>query len=234
MHHAGSVPADGLPMLTGVPFAVMINPEMKGTENMAMNIYIDFDDCLCETGRAFAALARDLFGKNVPYEEMRHFNLRDAFDLTDEQYQLLLVKGHEPDMLLSFEETPGASAVINEWIRGGHHVSVITGRPFSSYEPSRLWLDRHGLDKVSLYCLDKYGRENFIESSAFSLTLNDYRRMKFDYAIEDSPLAFRFFDHLPQLKVMVFDRPWNREAAFPDNRFRRCCDWETIRANIPG
>ena len=55
-----------------------------------MNIYIDFDDCLCETGRAFGILAADLFGKNVPYEEIRCFNLQQAFDLTDEQYDELL------------------------------------------------------------------------------------------------------------------------------------------------
>ena len=48
-----------------------------------MNIYVDFDDCLCETGRAFADLASDLFGKAVPYEEMRYFNLQKAFDLTN-------------------------------------------------------------------------------------------------------------------------------------------------------
>lgn len=199
-----------------------------------MKIYIDFDDCLCETGRAFTGIVSDMFGISLPYEDMRYFNLQKSFRLTDEQFDRLMIRSHEPDILLSFEETPGASETVREWISRGWEVSVITGRPFSAYEPSRTWLDRHGLREAPLYCLDKYGRENFIESSAFSLTLNDYRRMKFDYAIEDSPLAFRFFDHLPQLKVMVFDRPWNREAAFPDNRFRRCCDWETIRANIPG
>ena len=199
-----------------------------------MNIYVDFDDCLCETGRAFAVLAHDLFGKDVPYEEMREFNLRDAFGLTDEQYQLLLLRGHEPEVLLSFEETPGASAALNGWIGAGHHVAVITGRPFSSYEPSRLWLDRHGLERIPLYCLDKYGRENFIENSAFSLKPEDYRRMKFDYAVEDSPLAFRFFDHLPLLKVMVFDRPWNRAAALPNGNYCRCRGWESIQACIPG
>ena len=51
-----------------------------------MKFYIDFDDCLCETGRAFAVLAAELFGKQVPYEEMKHFNLRDSFDLTEAQY----------------------------------------------------------------------------------------------------------------------------------------------------
>ena len=52
-----------------------------------MNIYVDFDDCLCETGRAFSGLAYDLFGKDIPYEEMRYFNLQKAFELTDEQYE---------------------------------------------------------------------------------------------------------------------------------------------------
>ena len=199
-----------------------------------MRIYVDFDDCLCETGRAFARLVSDMFGKNVPYEEMRYFNLQKAFDLTDEQYEQLLINGHEPEMLLSYEETPGASTVINEWIRNGHDVSVITGRPYSSYEASRTWLDRHGLQDARLYCLNKYGRDNFIKNSDFSLEPDDYFRMKFDYAVEDSPLAFSFFDHLPDLKVMVYDRPWNRMSAFPNDNYRRCYDWESIRKNIAG
>ena len=199
-----------------------------------MNIYVDFDDCLCETGRAFASLAADLFGIRVPYEEMRHFNLQKAFCLTDEQYGRLLAEGHEPEVLLSFEETPGAPETIREWIAGGHSVSVITGRPYSTYETSRLWLDRHGLRDARLYCLDKYGRENFIKDSEFSLKLEDYYEMKFDYAVEDSPLAFRFFDHLPDLRVLVFDRPWNREAVFPNDRYRRCFDWESIRKITAG
>ena len=197
-----------------------------------MNIYVDFDDCLCETGRAFAGLAADLFGCDVPYEGMRYFNLQKAFRLTDEQYDLLLARGHEPDLLLSFEETPGAPEVIRGWLGQGHNVSVITGRPFSAYEPSRAWLDRHGLRDVPLCCLDKYGRENFLRGSAFSLTLEDYYKMHFDFAVEDSPLAFRFFDHLPDLRVLVFDRPWNREAAFPNGRYRRCLNWESVRKAV--
>ena len=195
-----------------------------------MNIYVDFDDCLCETGRAFSTLAAEMFGIDIPYEHMRFFNLQQAFDLSDEQYDRLLVRGHEPEMLLSFEETPGASRVINEWLSRGHSVSVITGRPFSTYKPSRAWLDNHGLQDVKVYFLDKYGRENFLKNSDFSLKLDDFFRMKFDYAVEDSPLAF--FDHLPDLKVMVFDRPWNRMPELPGSNYRRCPDWETIRANV--
>ena len=195
-----------------------------------MNIYVDFDDCLCESGRSFARLVHELFGKDVPYEEMHHFNLQKAFDLTDEQYERLLIKGHEPEVHLSLEETPGASSVIREWIRNGHEVSIITGRPYSTYEVSRLWLDRHGLQDAELYCLDKYGRENTDGDRRFSLKPEDYFRMKFDYAVEDSPLAFEFFDHLPELQVMVFDRPWNRMHELPGSNYHRCRDWESIRA----
>ncbi|MBO4367795.1 MAG: 2-dehydropantoate 2-reductase [Clostridia bacterium] len=197
-----------------------------------MNIYVDFDDCLCETGKAFSRLVSELFGKNVPYEDMRYFNLQEAFGLTDDQYELLLVKGHEPEELLSYLETPGASRVINEWLKNGHDVSVITGRPYRCYEPSRVWLDRHGLRDAKLYCLDKYGREDPAKNTGFSLSLEDYYKMKFDYAVEDSPLAFRFFDHLPDIRVMVFDRPWNRQSAFPNGSYRRCRDWDSIKANI--
>lgn len=45
--------------------------------------------------------------------------------------------GHIPENLLDYEETPGVSKVINKWVDEGHEVSVVTGRPFDSYEPSR-------------------------------------------------------------------------------------------------
>ena len=53
--------------------------------------------------------------------------------------------------------------------------------------------------------------------------------MPFDYAVEDSPTAFQFFEHLPELRVLVYDRPWNQQCVFPGENFTRCFDWETIR-----
>ena len=197
-----------------------------------MHIYVDFDDCLCETARSFSNLAMEMFGINVPYEEIRFFELDRSFGLDDVQYEQFMIRGHQPEVLLSYEETPGASLVINEWISGGHEVSVITGRPFSAYEPSRKWLDNHGLEKARLYCLNKYGRDSFIKNSDFSLSLEDYYKMKFDFAVEDSPKAFRFFDHFPDLRVLVFDRPWNRECVFPNDHYTRCFNWESIRSHI--
>ncbi len=199
-----------------------------------MKIYVDFDDCLCETARYFSELAVEMFDKHVPYEKIRFFELDRSFDLDDEQYERFMIRGHEPEVLLSYDETPGASDVINEWMEKGHEVSVITGRPFSAYEPSRQWLDDHGLQNVRLYCLNKYGRDSFIKNSDFSLELEDYYKMDFDLAVEDSANAFKFFDHLPNLRVIVFDRPWNRECVFPNENYTRCFDWESIRRIAEG
>lgn len=197
-----------------------------------MRIYVDFDDCLCETARAFSKLATEMFGKDVPYENIRYFELDKSFDLNAEQYERFMIRGHEPEVLMSFEEIPGASEVINEWTDSGHEVLVITGRPLSAYEPSRMWLDDHGLKHVRLYCLNKYGRDSFIKNSDFNLELEDYYKMSFDCAVEDSPRAFKFFDHLPDLKVMVFDRPWNMDCTFPNENYKRCFSWEDIRTLI--
>ena len=142
-----------------------------------MNIYVDFDDCLCETARYFSKLLAEMFGKNVPYEEINYFNLQESFSLTDEDYDRMMTWAHKPEELLSIEETPGAVSTVNSWIDEGHDVSVITGRPLFAYEASRKWLDQHGLERVKLYCLDKYGRKNFIKDSTFSLQLEDYYKM---------------------------------------------------------
>lgn len=197
-----------------------------------MNIYVDFDDCLCETARYFSKLAARLYGIDVPYEKIRYFNLQKSFSLPDDKYDELMVEGHKPEVLLSFEETPGAVDTINTWLNKGHDVKIITGRPMSTYDVSRAWLDEHGLARVQMYCLDKYGRDNFIKNSTFGLKLEDYYKMHFDFAVEDSPHAFKFFDHLPDLKVLVFDRPWNKDCEFPGPNYKRCPDWKTISGNV--
>ena len=197
-----------------------------------MNIYVDFDDCLCETARHFSGLARELFGTNVPYEDINFFNLQKSFSLTDEQYECMMTEAHKPEVLLSYEETHGASDTVNGWLDEGHDISIITGRPYSAFDASRQWLDNHGLERVRLYCLDKYGRDNFIKNSEFSLKLEDYYKMHFDVAVEDSPHAFKFFDHLPDMKVLVYDRPWNRTAEFPGDNYKRCIDWNMIRERV--
>lgn len=193
-----------------------------------MKVYIDFDDVICETAKYFTKIAKELFDKEVPYQEVQFFNLQKSFDLSSEQYDELMRAGHLPENLLAYEETPGASEIINKWIDEGHEVSVITGRPFDAYEPSRKWLDEHQLERVPLFCVDKYGRETIRQDLTYSMTLEQLYRMTFDFAIEDSPAAFEHVQHFENCTVAVFHRPWNHAAELPNASFVRCDGWKEI------
>jgi len=193
-----------------------------------MKIYIDFDDVICETGAFFSEMVKELYGIDVPYQEVQFFNLKKAFDLNDEQYDELMRVGHTPENLLGYEETEGASDVINRWVDEGHDVSIITGRPFDAYEASRRWLDEHGLERVPIFFVDKYGRESFNMNCSYNMTLKQMYSMTFDFAIEDSPSAFEHVAHFENCIVAVFDRPWNHRTELPGDNFVRCKDWKEI------
>lgn len=193
-----------------------------------MKIYIDFDDVICETAFFFTQIAKELFGIEVPYEKVIYFNLQRSFGLTDKQYDELMKTGHFPENLLSYKETNNASKMINKWIDDGHEINIITGRPYDSYEPSRQWLDEHNLIKVPLFCVDKYGREIFNQNASYSMTLDQLYNMSFDFAIEDSPAAFEHLLHFNNCKVAVYNRPWNKQSALPNNNFIRCNNWIEI------
>ena len=47
-------------------------------------------------------------------EEIRFFDLNKSFSLNDARYEQFMMRGHQTDVLLSYEETPGASSVIND------------------------------------------------------------------------------------------------------------------------
>lgn len=198
------------------------------TWEIGVKIYIDFDDVICETAKYFTKIAKELFDIEVPYRQVQFFNLKKSFRLEEEQYEELMRVGHLPENLLAYEETVGACEVINKWVEEGHEISVITGRPFDAYEPSRKWLDDHGLERIPLMCVDKYGRENFNSECTYNLTLEQLYGMTFDFAIEDSPSAFEHVLHFADCRVAVFDRPWNSAVEFPNEQFVRCRSWKEI------
>ena len=39
-------------------------------------------------------------------------------------------------------------------------------------------------------------------------------------------------EHLSDLKVMVFDRSWNRDHKLPGANFKRCTGWDEIKKEI--
>ena len=89
-------------------------------------------------------------------------------------------------------------------------------------------MDQHGLGRVPLFCVDKYGRETFVQDFTYNMTLEQLYGMTFDFAVEDSPAAFEHVMHFDNCRVAVFDRPWNQTSEFPNDNFVRCKNWQKI------
>ena len=194
-----------------------------------MRIYVDFDDVLCETARALAVLARVMFGRQVPYPRIHAFDLHVAFDLDHRQHQALLDRAHEPGFLLGLRATPGAIAGLKAWLRAGHEVVVVTGRPAATYRDTSAWLARRGLVSLPVLYVDKYGRNHVSPPDAPpALSPEDLRREHFDVAVDDSPTALDALLARRTVRIIVFDRPWNRSYAPAHPRFLRCRDWPSL------
>lgn len=206
-----------------------------------MRIYVDFDDVLCETARYMADLAREFFDSQVPYEDIRHFNLRQSFTLNDHQFKTLMRHAHQPQSLASLPVTPDAVAGLKELRAAGHEITIVTGRPIESNRGSRAWLAEHGLETLPLIHLDKYGRifsENLEllpqgASPSTAMTLDEFKELSFDLAIEDAPLALDLLAELQNCPVLIYDRPWNRSYP-PHTNMRRVRSWQEIVEAVGG
>jgi uncharacterized protein len=201
-------------------------------------IYVDFDDVLCQTALGLTEILEREFGKQVAFDDIRHFNLAQSFQLSEADVDRLIAIAHTPEALTRFRPVPGAVASLRAWRESGAEVAVVTGRPTQTRDASRAWLDSNGVPYDRLYFLDKYARFTSHEPEADDyLTLDDLPGLGLRLAVEDSlEMAVRLAACLP-IPVVLMDRPWNRDMARIEprhgRRLTRCAGWPEILARFP-
>jgi len=196
-----------------------------------MRIYSDFDDVICETAQALSVLAKGMFGRDVPYENIEFFNLQKAFSLTDEEINRLMARAHETDFLVDLKPIPGAVTGVQALSAAGHEVIIVTGRQSLCHEGTSQWLRDHGLGHLEIVYVDKYRRApaTLPPGVPKMLTIDELHRLHFDVAIDDSPTALDLLAHRTQCHIIVFDRPWNRQYTGVPH-LRRAFTWQDILA----
>ena len=196
-----------------------------------MRIYIDFDDVLCETARALSVLAREMFGRDVPYENIEFFDLEKSFSLSEAELDQLMARAHEDDFLMNLEPTPGGADAIRAWEAAGHEVLIVTGRQPTCHSGSMKWLRKYGLAHMEIIYVDKYGRAPVAppEDAPIMINLEAFNQLHFDVAIDDSPAALDLLAPRHNCRTLIFDRPWNR--AYPlTPAMVRAASWSEILA----
>src|SRR5262245_42779098 len=194
-------------------------------------IYVDLDDVLCQTARHFLVVVEREFGKRFSYEQLTNFDIGTACGLRSEEREHLYRVVHEPDELMKMAPIDGALAVLKQWVNVGYEIAIVTGRPPASYEPTRSWLERHGVPHHSFTMVDKYGR--FATANTLAISLQELAACKFCWAVEDSLPMAQYLGGQMQIPVALIDCPWNHSAQNYLNVVRRV-DWTSIERIMPG
>lgn len=201
-------------------------------------IYVDLDDVLCETARAFLGVLSREFGKSVEFEEIAWFDLGRSFELEPPELEEFMRLVHEPEVLSAIQPVEGAVEVLGDWIAAGYEVAVVTGRPSTSYEVSREWLAEAGIPHHSLIFVDKYSRPGWAGDGTKVLPLSALGETPYCLAVEDSADMASYLAAKLGLQVLLFDRPWNRRLPPPveneaAGEIHRCNDWREIGERFP-
>lgn len=196
-------------------------------------IYVDLDDVLCETARAYLVLLETHFGKTATFDSMHSFNLGESFSLNPRELARLMSLGHDDGVLKHLATIPGAKRGLDTFRAIGYDITIVTGRPPSSEEATRFWLDANRIPYQQLIFVDKYGRSSGDGMHRRSLTLGELSQMTFVYAVEDSRDMAVFLSGQMGLPVALLDRPWNR-VDHDDQRVlspmvERFSDWSEIQ-----
>jgi len=171
-------------------------------------IYVDLDDCVCETCASLVEFARGRFGRDVRIGDMRDYDLRVSFSFDEETYRKFMREFHG-EMLEHIPETPGAVEVLKRWMGEGRGPVIVTGRPTYSHEITRRWLDARGMGGLRIIHVDKYATLFNDSPDPMITPFPALKGMGFEFAIEDAPNAVRMIKETELCPCVVFARPWN-------------------------
>ena len=189
-------------------------------------IYVDFDDVLADTTKSFLKILRREFDKSVNFEDIFSFDLKASFDLSESEYEHFFQRVHQPEVIMEFAPIDGAVGVLEEWIKLGYQIAIVTGRLTSAYEASLDWLSKYNVPYHSFMMVDKYSRENI--DTKIAVSMEKFSKMKFSLAVEDSAKMALHLSKKMGIPVALIDRPWNRGANL-NPRISRYTSWYDIQ-----
>lgn len=189
-------------------------------------IYVDIDDILADTSSSLIHIAEKEFRKKVPFEELTSFDLKVSFDLTQDEYEGFLDMAHQPDEILNLAPIQEAIQALEQWSASGYQISIVTGRPTSTYDTTLAWLTRHEVPYDNFFMVNKYARPSMDETIA--LPMQAFSEMKFHFAVEDSYDMAVYLAHSMDTQVLLYDRPWNRSTNH-NRKIKRFRSWEELK-----
>ncbi|MFA6006962.1 MAG: hypothetical protein WC764_04545 [Candidatus Paceibacterota bacterium] len=182
-----------------------------------MNIGLDFDGVIANTGFIKSLAAKRLFQKELPISCVKTSVAIANNILTDEQYKILRREIYDNYSWLV--ETPAISKSIesmNALIKSGHKLEIITARFPEGREHIESWLAKHSIN-VPLTCVG-YGVSKAQSAKDLDIFVED-----------DAKNLVGLIKYVP--KLFLFDQPYNLDEEVP-MEIGRAKDWDDLLSKI--
>jgi phosphoglycolate phosphatase-like HAD superfamily hydrolase len=180
---------------------------------MPVRIAVDIDSTLHQYWDQLAAVAKQRFGVDLPYEQQVTW---EVTLLRPEQLRACVAETHRAPHVLGAEPYPGAIEAIRAWHEAGHFIQVTSHRTGEAHAATARWLERIGLPYDELYCsYDKIAR--CVE-------------IGIDVLIDDSPENLLAAAEAGITPATIL-HPWNRDLCEEEDIV--CApDWPTLAQRL--
>ena len=200
-------------------------------------VYVDLDDVLSETGRAFLEVLQREFGKQVEWDDIHDYDLGVSLGMDEAQLTRFMHAVHRPEVLAAVEPMAGSLGALRAWAEQGYEIEVVTGRPSATRQVTLEWLTTREVPHHALIHVDKYAWEEELLGTSSGVPLIQLAGNGYCLAIEDSAEVSIHLTEILDAPIVVLDRPWNRRRleAYPDlnGRIVRCETWQQIFERFP-
>lgn len=174
----------------------------------SLNIGIDVDDCLIKTNiKKAVSLYNKKYKKNTMYEEM------DIYNFENKEIEKIFFEVHNKNMLKN-KIQKNAKKVLKNFKKKKHSLNIITSRSKLEYKNTIKWIDTNF-------------EKNFFNEAIFTFQYNHNKKhllakeKKFDIVIDDAPHHLEGYKKNTKAKIVIFDRPWNKNIKEDNKRIFR-------------
>lgn len=175
---------------------------------------IDIDGTLTDPNYFIQHLNKH-FKVNIDFNEMRVYNYRELYNVTEEEMRAFFT-GEGKDTMFSAQLQESAKETVLE-LAESHNVHIITARNLEIHDRTRIWLDSVGLRSIELHSLGTPDKRQVA------------KELGCDFFFEDHPTAsVQIADS--GINVLLMDAPYNRDSIHEN--IVRVFDWKDIRTEL--
>lgn len=190
-------------------------------------IALDADEILSAFLDRFLIFHNRKYGTGYKKEEILSFEIGQIFEVSENEVEKRMEQFYSSGDALNIEPVKGAISGVNELIRRGYAVHVITARPLMAKDLTVKWLNKHFPDKFKGI---HFGFNPYLKISTQPTKARICHQIGASVLADDS-LVNAASCAKEGITVLLIDAPWNQTDSLPENIIR-VKSWKEILGKI--